>query len=81
MTIERGADRMSQSRGMSFAESLANVAVGLMVSAAVNLAVMPLFDLYPTPGDAIGLAAIFTIISIARSYVLRRMFNKRHIAR
>ena len=67
---------MGQTRIMSFIESASNTAIGLTINTLANLIVLPMFGLHPTTGDAVGLAAIFTVISIVRSYALRRMFNK-----
>ncbi len=68
---------MSQTRRGSALEAAANVAVGYGVAVALNLAVLPLFGLPVTGGQAAGVAAIFTAVSLARSYVLRRLFNRR----
>ena len=66
---------MGQTRTGSLAESLANIAVGFGINYAANLLVLPLFGLNVTPTDAFGIGIIFTGISLARSYVLRRWFN------
>lgn len=67
---------MSQSRAGSVAESMANVAIGYGISCAANVVVLPLFGYHVTAGDALGIGLIFTLISLARSYVLRRVFNQ-----
>ena len=54
---------MKQSRLMSLVESLVNVLVGYGVGVATQMAVFPLFGL------------IFTVVSIVRSYALRRSFE------
>ena len=59
----------------SFVEAWANIAVGFGINFAANLAVLPLFGLPVTAGDAFWIGVIFTVISLARSYVLRRWFN------
>jgi hypothetical protein len=66
---------MRQTRMGSFAEAWANIAVGFGINFAANLAVLPLFGLPVTAGDAFWIGVIFTAISLARSYVLRRWFN------
>ena len=66
---------MSQSRKASLAESLLNVAVGFWVAVAAQLLVFPMFGLQVSATDNLSIATIFTIISIARSYLLRRIFN------
>ena len=64
-----------QSRLGSFVEAWANVLVGFGINFAANLAVLPLFGFYVTPTDAFGIGLVFTAISLARSYVIRRWFN------
>lgn len=59
----------------SFAEAWANIAVGFSINYCANLLVLPWFGLNVTPSDAFGIGVIFTVISLARSYILRRWFN------
>ena len=66
---------MAQTRLGSFVEAWANIAVGLGTSFAANLIVLPRFGFDVTPSDAFGIGAVFTAISLARSYVIRRWFN------
>ena len=64
-----------QSRLGSFVEAWANIAIGFGINFVANLAVLPLFGFNVTPTDAFGIGLIFTAISLARSYVIRRWFN------
>lgn len=66
-----------QSRVGSAIEAVANVAVGYAINVAANLLVLPLFGLHPSVGAAAGMGLVFTVISLARSYTLRRLFNRR----
>ncbi len=66
---------MKQSRRMSLVEALANVAVGFGVAVATQIAVFPLFGLHASLMENMAIGAIFTLASIARSYVLRRSFE------
>ena len=59
----------------SFVEAWANIAVGFGINFTANLLVLPLFGLAVTASDAFGIGVIFTVISLVRSYVLRRWFN------
>ena len=68
---------MSQSRRMSFVESLTNVAIGYSVALLSQIAVFPLYGINVPLSTNIWIGAWFTGISIARSYVLRRWFNRR----
>lgn len=66
---------MSQSRAMSAAESVANVAIGYGVAVASQIAIFPLFGVHLPLADNLLIGAWFTVISLARSYVVRRAFN------
>lgn len=60
---------------MSAAEAIVNVAVGYGVSVAATLVVLPAFGFAVTPHGAIAISAVFTAVSLVRSYVLRRAFE------
>jgi hypothetical protein len=64
-----------QSRLHSFVEAWANVAIGFTINFVANLFVLPLFGFNVRASQAFGIGLIFTVISIARSYVIRRWFN------
>lgn len=64
-----------QSRRMSAVEALLNVAVGYFVAVAANFAVLPLFGFQVSMTDGFVIGLIFTLISLVRSYALRRLFN------
>jgi hypothetical protein len=64
-----------QSRLGSFVEAWANIAIGFSISFLANLAVLPAFGYPVTVSDAFGIGLIFTAVSLARSYVIRRWFN------
>lgn len=66
---------MSQSKFESAIESCANVAVGYLVALASQIAIFPLFDIYVPLTSNLAIGAWFTVISLVRSYVLRRWFN------
>ena len=70
-----------QSRRASLVEAVANVLIGLGIAVLSNLLVLPLFGLHPTVAEATYIGLIFTVISLARSYVLRRVFNWLHSPR
>ena len=60
---------------MSLVEAVANVVVGFGVAVATQIAVSPILGLQASLGQNVKLALIFTGVSIARSYVLRRVFE------
>ena len=66
---------MSQSRKGSAFEAAVNIAVGVVVSIIANWLVFPQFGFTPSLGQNIAITAIYTAISFARQYCLRRMFN------
>ena len=66
---------MKQSRLMSLVESLANVLVGYVVAVITQMAVFPLFGLAVTVTENLLIGLIFTVVSIVRSYALRRGFE------
>lgn len=64
-----------QSKRMSFVESCTNIAIGYGVSVITNAVVLPLFGLHPSTADNFLIGAVFTVVSLIRSYALRRVFN------
>lgn len=72
---------MKQSRAASLAESVINVVVGLGVAMGANAVVLPLLGFDITLAQNAVFAAIMTVVSIARSYALRRLFEAMHIRR
>lgn len=67
---------MKQSCLMSLIESVANVLVGYGVAVATQLIVFPWFGLPARLDDALAIGAIFTVVSILRSFLLRRLFEE-----
>jgi hypothetical protein len=66
---------MKQSRLMSLLESVANVIVGYGVAVMTQILIFPIFGLHTTLAQNLKMGAIFTIVSIARSFALRRVFE------
>jgi hypothetical protein len=60
---------------MSVAETIANVVVGYGAAVAVQILVFSVFDLQMTWTENLKLAAVSTLISIIRSFALRRVFE------
>ena len=58
-------------------ESLTNVAIGYGVALASQLLIFPFYDIDISLQDNIAIGVWFTLISLVRSYVIRRCFNKR----
>lgn len=64
-----------QSRLMSLLESVTNVVVGFLVALATQAILFPLLGWEVTIGDNLLVAAVFTVVSMARSFTLRRLFE------
>lgn len=64
-----------QSKLGSFVEACANIAVGFMINFTANMIVLPWFGFDITASKAFGIGIVFTVISLVRSYVIRRWFN------
>lgn len=67
---------MTQSRIMSAIESVTNVVVGYGVAVATQAAIFPWFGLTATLRQNMAMGAVFTVVSLVRSYALRRFFNR-----
>ena len=67
-----------QSRIHSLIESIANVAIGYLVALGGQLVVFPLVGIHVNMQTNLIIGAAFTAISIARSYCVRRLFNRLH---
>ncbi len=59
-----------------FIESFIDVGSGLIIAIIIQLTIFPLFGLYPTILDSIGIALIFTVVSVIRSAFWRNFFRK-----
>jgi len=66
-----------QSKKNSLIESITNVVVGYCVALLSQIVIFPVFGIHATIKDNLMIGMFFTVVSIARSYVLRRIFNKK----
>jgi hypothetical protein len=67
---------MSQTKLGSIAEAWANIAVGFAVNFTANMLILPLFGFATlTLRTNFEIGLLYTLISLVRSYVLRRWFN------
>jgi len=60
---------------MSLVESAANVAVGYGVAVMTQILIFPIFGLQTTLAQNLQMGAIFSVVSIGRSFILRRLFE------
>jgi len=65
-----------QSKKFSLIESVVNVLVGYFVSMISQVIIFPVFGIVTTIKDNLMIGLFFTAVSIVRSYILRRIFNK-----
>lgn len=78
---------MNQSRLGSLIEALINVAIGFAINFVANILILPLIGFHISVGQNLFIGVLYTLISVARSYTVRRWFNARiqraahHLAR
>ena len=66
-----------QTKYQSFIESLINILIGYLTALLSQVLIFPLFDINVTFQDNLLIGLYFTIISLIRSYLVRRYFNKK----
>tara|TARA_R110002074_G_scaffold135365_2_gene279888 strand:+ start:115 stop:399 length:285 start_codon:yes stop_codon:yes gene_type:complete len=71
---EKGS--IMQSKRMSFYEAKTNAILGLVISYLFTLFGLPLLGVNPSPSQAAGITFCYFFLSFARSYALRRFFNR-----
>ena len=60
----------------SLIESIIDVGSGFVLAILIQLYIFPLFGLHPTIMDSLGIALIFTVVSMTRSWIWRLVFTK-----
>ena len=66
---------MNQTRLGSLIEVCINILIGFSINWIANMYILPLYGFAITGGQAFSIGLIFTVISVVRSYVIRRWFN------
>ena len=66
---------MKQTRTMSLIEAVTNVIVGYGVAVVTQILIFPVFGLHATLAQNLKMGLVFTVVSIARGYALRRLFE------
>ena len=66
-----------QTKTRSLLEAATNTAVGYAISVVIGQVVYPMFGYAITLTDNMGLTAVFVAVSLMRSYIVRRYFNRR----
>lgn len=67
--------RAAQSRSGSLVEAVANVVTGYLLARVVQRLAYPFFGITTSLATDSMIAGLFTATSLARSYVLRRVFE------
>lgn len=70
---------MGQSKLESLIESLTNIVVGIVIALAAQLLFFRIYDIHISLSTNVQLTGWMTLISIIRSYTLRRLFDKRRL--
>ena len=65
-----------QTKLQIFIESLTNISIWYITALISQLLIFPLFDINVSIQDNLIIWLYFTIISLIRSYLIRRYFNK-----
>ncbi len=66
-----------QTKKHSFIESLVNVLIGYLVAVGSQMVIFPMFGIHIPIADNFLMGLWFTVISIIRSYAVRRWFTKK----
>ena len=68
---------MTQTRLGSLIESFVNILIGFGVGVGSQMLIFPLFNIHVTTVENFAIGAWFTVVSLVRSYAIRRWFNAR----
>ena len=66
-----------QSKKQSLIESLTSTTIGIIIGIVLNLTILPIFGYPVSLSDSLWISVIFTVVSIIRSYIIRRWFNSK----
>lgn len=68
---------MAQTRKGSLVEAITNTAIGFLVAFASQMVIFPMFDIHVPLSSNIGITALFTLVSVARQFVVRRLWVRK----
>ena len=68
---------MNQTKIGSLIEAIINTIIGFSINFVANMFVFPLFGFQLSLSSNFALGCIYTVISVVRSYCIRRWFNAR----
>lgn len=66
-----------QTKKQSLIESLTSTTIGIIIGIVLNLTILPIFGYPVSVVDSLWISVIFTVVSIIRSYIIRRWFNSK----
>ena len=65
-----------QTKKHSLLEALVNISIGYGVAVGSQVVIFPFFSIYTSISTNLTIGLFFTVISLIRSYLLRRLFNQ-----
>jgi uncharacterized protein YacL len=68
---------MKQSKRHSALESITNVVVGLLISIIAQMIIYPILNISVTFNQNLIITFVFFVLSFARGYIIRRIFNNK----
>lgn len=66
-----------QTKKESFIESLTSTTIGIIIGIVLNLTILPVFGYPVSLSDSLWISVIFTVVSLIRSYLIRRWYNSK----
>lgn len=66
---------MTQSKKISAIETLASTSAGFIISLMLAYYILPIWGFEPAVKEALEITIVFTLASLIRGYVVRRIFN------
>ena len=66
-----------QTKKWSMIESVTSTTIGIIIGIVLNLTILPIFGYPVSLSDSLWISVIFTVVSIIRSYIIRRWFNSK----
>jgi hypothetical protein len=65
-----------QTHKFSWFESISNTSIGFIISFIIQIIIYPILNIDVKFSQNIIITSVFTIASILRGYIVRRLFNK-----
>lgn len=66
---------MSQSRKMSMLETVTSTCIGFVIAIASQYVIFPVFGIHVPLHEHLEMGVFFTVVSVVRGYLIRRLFN------